>query len=134
MLVMLSTSPLIGFIPTRDGDRARRFYEEVLGLRFVSDDGFALVFRTGPAAADSAGIMLRVARVGEFAPVPYTILGWEVAGIKELARHLRDRGVDLQRYSFLQQDADGIWTTPGGDQVLWFLDPDGNTLSLSEHR
>jgi hypothetical protein len=28
-------------------------------------------------------------------------------------------------------DERGVWTTPGGDQVLWFRDPDGNVLSLT---
>jgi hypothetical protein len=31
------------------------------------------------------------------------------------------------------QDERGIWTAPGGAKVAWFKDPDGNTLSVSEH-
>jgi len=31
------------------------------------------------------------------------------------------------------QDELGIWTAPRGDKVAWFKDPDGNTLSVSEH-
>jgi catechol 2,3-dioxygenase-like lactoylglutathione lyase family enzyme len=34
---MLATARLVGFIPTRDADRARAFYESTLGLRFVHD-------------------------------------------------------------------------------------------------
>ena len=30
------------------------------------------------------------------------------------------------------QDAVGVWTAPGGSQVAWFHDPDGNTLSLTQ--
>ena len=124
---MLNGSPLIGFIPTRDAAAARPFYEEVLGLEFVSDVGFAVVFRTGE------GTMVRLVRVDEFAPAPFTILGWEVTGIEERARDLEWQGVTCLRFPFLEQGEDGIWTAPNGDKVLWFKDPDGNTLSLSQH-
>ncbi len=60
---MHPTAKLIGFIPTRDAARARTFYESTLGLRFVSDDNFALVF-------DSNGTMIRIARSPDFTPSP----------------------------------------------------------------
>ena len=124
---MLNGFPLIGFIPTRDADTARPFYEQVLGLEFVADVGFALVFRTGQ------GTMLRVVRVDEFTPAPFTILGWEVTEIEERARNLQEYGVACLQFPFLEQGKNGIWTAPNGDKVLWFKDPDGNTLSLSQH-
>lgn len=130
---MLERSAIIGFIPTRDADRARPFYEEVLGLQCVSDDGFAVVFRTGEPASGVPGTMIRLVRVGEFSPAAFTILGWEVAAIQPVAQALRERGVEALRFGFLQQDEDGIWKAPDGDQVFWFKDPDGNTLSLSRH-
>jgi len=34
----------------------------------------------------------------------------------------------------LGQHEDGVWTTPGGERVAWFADPDGNTLSLTQFR
>ncbi|WP_263373684.1 VOC family protein [Granulicella aggregans] len=126
---MLSTSPIIGFVPTRDGERARAFYAETLGLDFVTDDGFALVFRSGSN-------MIRIARAGEFTPAPYTILGWEVADIVAEVTALTAKGIAFARYPFLppdQVDELGIWSTPTGDKVAWFQDPDGNTLSLSQH-
>ena len=43
-----------------------------------------------------------------------------------------DRGVAFTRYEGMGQDALGIWTTPTGDQIAWFRDPDGNTLSLTQ--
>ena len=124
---MLNDFPIIAFIPTNDADAAHAFYEQILGLTFVSDDGFALVFRTG------TGTVIRIARVGDFTPARFTILGWEVPDIAALAQTLTNRGVPIQRYSFLQLDDLGIWTAPTGDRILWFTDPDGNTLSLSQH-
>jgi catechol 2,3-dioxygenase-like lactoylglutathione lyase family enzyme len=123
---MLAHNPLIAFIPTKDAERARVFYEDTLGLRFVSDDSFALVM-------DANGTMLRIARVGEFTPLPFTVLGWEVKDIESTVAAMASKGVQFSRYSFLEQSANGVWSAPGGAKVAWFLDPDGNTLSLSQH-
>jgi catechol 2,3-dioxygenase-like lactoylglutathione lyase family enzyme len=51
---VLAANKIVAFVPTNDPARAKAFYGGTLGLRFVSDDGFALVF-------DANGIMLRVA-------------------------------------------------------------------------
>jgi catechol 2,3-dioxygenase-like lactoylglutathione lyase family enzyme len=123
---MLSQSTLIGFIPTSDSNRARQFYVDVLKLEFVKDDGFALVLR-------SHGNMVRIIKMEQHAPVPFTILGWEVADIDTVVEELTAAGVSFTRYSFLEQDKTGIWTAPNGDKVAWFQDPDGNVLSLSQH-
>jgi catechol 2,3-dioxygenase-like lactoylglutathione lyase family enzyme len=125
--VMLGSINIIAFVPTRDAGRARAFYEGVLGLRFVSDDGFALVF-------DANGIMVRVATVPpEFTPAQFTILGWQVSEIEKVVTGLQVRGVQFEKYGFLNQDEFGIWTAPTGDKVAWFKDPDGNVLSVSQH-
>ena len=47
--------------------------------------------------------------------------------------NLTARGVTFERVGFLEQDEAGIWTAPNGDTIAWFKDPDGNTLSLSQH-
>lgn len=123
---MLTKHTLIGFVPTANLDTARHFYADVLGLELVKDDGFALVFRAGAN-------MLRVVRAGEFTPQPFTILGWEVENVDTAVSHLRERDVQFLRF-LDDQDEQGVWTAPNGDQVAWFSDPDGNTLSLSRHR
>src|SRR5438067_1060461 len=115
---------IVAFVPTMNAEQAQPFYERQLGLRFVKDDGFALTF-------DLDGIPLRVARVKDHTPAPFTILGWEVADVAATVEALRDRGVRFERYPFLQQDDHEVWTAPSGDRVAWFKDPDGNTLSLS---
>ena len=123
---MLNEVPIVGFVPTKDMEAALPFYRDSLGLRLVADDGFAAVF-------EAAGTMLRLVRAESFTPQPFTILGWEVEDIVARVRALTERGVVFARYSFVEQDADGIWITPGGDRVAWFTDPDGNILSLSQH-
>ncbi len=124
---MLGSTNIVAFVPTRDSEKAKAFYEGVLGLRFVSDDGFALVF-------DANGIMVRAAKVPpQFTPAQFTILGWQVTEIEKVVAGLQAKGVRFERYGFLKQDELGIWTAPTGDKVAWFKDPDGNVLSVSQH-
>jgi len=122
---MLGSIDIVAFVPTRDAEKARAFYVGVLGLRFVKDDGFALVL-------DANGIMVRVAKA-QFTPAPFTILGWQVPDIEKMVTGLREKGVQFERFGFFEQDELGIWTAPGGDKVAWFKDPDGNMLSVSQH-
>jgi catechol 2,3-dioxygenase-like lactoylglutathione lyase family enzyme len=121
---MLDSASMIGFIPTTDFRRARRFYATTLGLRLGTKDAFALVF-------DSGGVAIRVVKAGKFTPARFTIMGWRVKDIRESVAELRDRGIIFERYEDMKQDRAGIWTAPGGTEVAWFKDPDGNVLSLS---
>ncbi len=113
-----------GFVGTAQPDLARAFYSNVLGLRLVTEHDFALVFESGDTT-------IRVQKVRELQPQPFTVLGWIVDDIAAEVDELTRRGVTFLRVPGLQQDARGIWTPPGGQKVCWFKDPDGNTLSLN---
>jgi catechol 2,3-dioxygenase-like lactoylglutathione lyase family enzyme len=128
---MLGSAKIGAFIPTSDAEKARRFYVDVLGLRFVSDDQFALIL-------DANGIKVRVSKVPEFTPQKFTILGWEVSDIGKVVTDLQKKGVSFEKYGFPGQDEQGVWTAPvvdnasGGAEVAWFKDPDGNVLSVTQ--
>ena len=123
---MLGSMKIVAFVPIKDAEKARSFYEGVLGLRFVKDDGFALVF-------EANGIMVRAAQMKDFTPAQFTVLGWQVYEIENVVRDLQKKGVHFEIFGFFQQDELGIWTAPTGDKVAWFKDPDGNILSVSQH-
>lgn len=123
---MLGSTNIVAFVPIKDAEKARAFYEGVLGLHFLKDDGFAVVF-------EANGIMIRAAKMKEFTPAQFTILGWQVHGIENMVRTLQSKGVHFEIFGFFKQDELGIWTAPTGDKVAWFKDPDGNMLSVSEH-
>ena len=123
---MLGDKKIVALVPITDAARAKAFYSEKLGLRFVSEDPFALVF-------DANGNMLRLTKMKEFMPQRFSILGWEVADIEAAVRQLTAAGVTFERYGFFKQDELGIWTAPDGTKVAWFLDPDGNNLGISQH-
>ena len=122
---MLESSDVVAFAAASDLSRARAFYEHKLGLPVVEDNDFACVF-------DAHGTMLRVTAVSEVSRVGYTVLGWRVTDIEATVQGLKAKGVAFKTYDGMDQDENGIWTTPGGDKVAWFTDPDGNTLSLTQ--
>jgi catechol 2,3-dioxygenase-like lactoylglutathione lyase family enzyme len=122
---MLSTTKLMAFVATTNAARAKTFYGDVLGLRSVSDDEYAVLF-------DAGGTTLRVQKVKDVTPPPYTTLGWEVTDIAAAITGLVARGVEFLRFGFFEQDELGAWTAPDGSKVAWFKDPEGHTLSLTE--
>jgi catechol 2,3-dioxygenase-like lactoylglutathione lyase family enzyme len=124
---MFGKANLIAFIGTKDAVRAKTFYQEVLGLRLVSEDPFAIVF-------DANGTMLRVTPVRELRQAEYTVLGWEVSAIRMMVKKLAEKGLDFERYLGMGQDELGIWNAPSGAKVCWFKDADGNLLSMTEFR
>ena len=124
---MLGSMDIVAFVPTRNREKARPFYEKTLGLPFVSDDQFALVF-------NAHGVMVRVVDVSGVEgvkPAPFTILGWSVGDIGKTVRGLGKKGVKFERYPGLEQDQLGVWSSPSGAKVAWFKDPDGNVLSIT---
>ncbi len=122
---MLTTANLRAFVATSDAAKAREFYEKTLGLTFVSDEPYALVF-------DANGTMLRIQKVKDVAPIPYTALGWQVDDISATITDLTKNGVVFERFPGIPFDELGICTFPNGDKVAWFKDPDGNLLSLDQ--
>ena len=103
----------------------RRFCQETLGLEFVADDRFALVFKTG-------GVMLRIQKVEAVTLVPYTMLGWQVSDIYATIAELESKHVAFENYPHIEQDNRNVWQTPSGARVAWFKDPVGNVLSLTQ--
>ena len=122
---ILETAEPIILICTRDVPPTAAFYREVLGLRQVSEDKYAAVFRAG-------GVNLRVSLVPDFIPTGHTTLGFHVDDLAVTAKALRDNGVVFHRPQGLALDESGIFNLPGGlGQVIWFADPQGNLLSVT---
>lgn len=116
----------VTFLFTRDRERARVFYRDILGLKFVSTDEFAECF-------DLNGVPLRIVPISDHVPSPHTVLGWSVADMTATAAAMKAKGVKFEIYDGFGQDEDGVWSAPDGHaKIAWFLDPDGNNLSITE--
>jgi len=122
---MLADKELKAFVPTVKPDKAKIFYKDILGLKLLSEDNYALEFKANKT-------LLRVTIVPELKPHAFTALGWNVEDIAATIKSLNTKGVFCEKYEFLKQDNLGIWVSPAGSKVAWFKDPDGNILSLTE--
>ena len=114
-------------LAVKDLDRARRFYEGVLGLEKVDEEGDELVaYRSGKST-------INVYR-SEFAGTnKATAVTWQVDDIDSVIRDLKAKGVAFEHYQVpgLRQQGDLSVSADGGDmKTAWFKDPDGNILSL----
>ncbi len=125
----LNDATPMGFLAVSDFEQARAFYEGVLGLTVFSRDDFALVLRSGST-------LIRVTKPPQLYVAPYTVFGFQVNRIEDKVFALTALNVKFEIYDGLgaAQTPHGIWTAPSGDKVAWFKDPDGNLLSISEHK
>jgi catechol 2,3-dioxygenase-like lactoylglutathione lyase family enzyme len=119
----LRSARLVAFAATTDAARCRAFYEGKLGLRVVAEDVYMLVL-------DCGGTWLKMQKGPELTPVPRTVVGWRVPDVEATVRDLAAAGVAVERYPWLEQREDGVAEFPDGSRVAWFLDPDGNILSV----
>jgi catechol 2,3-dioxygenase-like lactoylglutathione lyase family enzyme len=113
------------FVSTTQPEKAREFYKEKLGLKLLSEDRYGSEFEVN-------GAHLRISIVEILTPQPFTVLGWDTNDIVATIKDLKEKGILFEKYSFIEQDDNFIWTAPGGTKVAWFKDPDGNLLSVSE--
>jgi catechol 2,3-dioxygenase-like lactoylglutathione lyase family enzyme len=123
---MLGKTDATPMIAVKDLDRARKFYEEKLGLKPGEEQGGELL------TLKSGDTTFNVYR-SEFAGTnKATALNFDVSDIDAEVRELKDKGIMFEKY-----DLEGL--TPKGDiyvgegmKTAWFKDPDGNILSLFE--
>jgi len=123
MLGSAAITPLVG---TMKPDAAKAFYADTLGLKFIADDGFAMIF-------EGKNARVRVSKVPAIAPAQYAVLAFTVDDIEKTVDGLTAKGVTFARFGFFVQDARGIWTAPEGTKVAWFHDPDLNLLSIVQN-
>ena len=124
---MLGKADATPMLAVKDLDRARKFYEENLGLKQVDDFGEGFMLKSG----DTQFSVYR----SEFAGTnKATALNFDVGDIEDEVRSLKEKGISFEHY-----DLEGL--TPKGDiyegegmRTAWFKDPDGNILSLIEAR
>jgi predicted enzyme related to lactoylglutathione lyase len=125
---VLTDSPAFSGFSVDDLDRARRFYEETLGLRFT-DTGMGGVARLHLGG----GTDVLVYAKADHTPATFTVLNFPVPDVEKAVDELTAKGIEFQRYENPPTDEKGIMRA-GGPLIAWFTDPAGNVFSVLEDR
>jgi catechol 2,3-dioxygenase-like lactoylglutathione lyase family enzyme len=123
---MIGKADATPMIAVRDLDRARKFYEDTLGLETRDAmGGEVLTMKSGDT-------LINVYR-SEFAGTNQaTALTFDVQDIDSEVRDLKEKGVFFEHYDMPGLDRQGDVYVAQGMKTAWFKDPDGNILSLFE--
>lgn len=124
------TIRVMAMVCVADRARALGFYRDVLGpvlgLTLTESDQF------GEQFACAAGIV-RLTAIPGWQAGPHPALGWQVPDVAAVVAALAARGVVMNHYDGLGQDATGLWTAPDGKtRLAWFHDSEGNLLSVAQ--
>ena len=123
---MLSQARIHAALPAQDLDRARRFYEDVLGLAPLS------VAPGGVFYGGEAGSRFLVFPSSGQASGSHTQLGFSVADIEAEVKALKARGVTFESYDMPQFDRETSVATFPPVRSAWFRDTEGNLLGIVE--
>jgi predicted enzyme related to lactoylglutathione lyase len=125
-MTMLKIAESNATLPAQDIERARKFYEQKLGLTpdVVTPDGGA-IYKTGttafsvfPSQGKASGDHTQVALV--------------VADVTSTVGELKKSGVKFEEYDLPGFKTEGGIVDMGDSKGAWFKDSEGNLLALLE--
>ena len=121
---MLQNSPFYAYIPAKDVARARRFYEEKLGLKAREEVAGGVVYEF---AKGTAAFLYPTPNAGTSKA---SQAFWQVDDVEREVRELKARGVKFEDYDMPGMKTDNGIAVAGGAKAAWFKDSEGNILAL----
>jgi predicted enzyme related to lactoylglutathione lyase len=121
---MLQSAPIYSYIPAKDVPRARKFYEDKVGLkpRQEMDGGVLYQFGKGTAC-----FLYQTPNAGTSKA---SQAFWQVDDIEREVTELKKRGVQFEDYDMPDMEKENSIFSGGGTRVAWFKDSEGNILAL----
>ena len=123
---MLAGTQLTTILPVTDVGRARRFYEEKLGLG-PGREGTA-----GEVLFESRGARIALSPRAEPTTAKHTALSFEVSDISREVSDLERRGVRFEDYDLPDLKTVGHVCVLGAEKAAWFKDTEGNILCVHQ--
>jgi predicted enzyme related to lactoylglutathione lyase len=120
---MLQNAPMYSYIPARDVARARKFYEEKLGIKPKQETAGGVVYEFGNS---TACFLYPTPNAGTSQA---SQAFWQVDDIEREVADLKVRGVKFEKYEMPEMDENGI-STAAGAKAAWFKDTEGNIMAL----
>lgn len=122
---MLGSKDSAATIPVSDLERAKKFYQEKLGLTQVDTEGDeAVVYQSG-------NTRLMVYKSQFAGKNQATAATWAVGeDIEREVKALHDKGVPFEHYDEMPGTRQGDIHVMGDMKAAWFKDPDGNIHAM----
>ena len=122
---MLAEHRATATIAVKNLSSSRKFYEDVLGLRPVHEEGAEAV------SYESGGTELLVYHSDYAGTNRATSATWTIRGdLEKVVASLREKGVSFEHYDLPHSTLRGDVHVIDGMKAAWFKDPDGNILAL----
>jgi predicted enzyme related to lactoylglutathione lyase len=125
----LTDAPLTASVPAHDIERAKRWYEEKLGVTPAQDLGPAgQLYSTG-------GTNWVIYQTPSAGTGKHTIAAWIVPDLEATVKELRAKGVKFEDYALGDQGPtteNGIARDPSGGAAAWFTDSEDNILVITQ--
>jgi predicted enzyme related to lactoylglutathione lyase len=123
---MLRNSPIRAYIPVSDVSRARKFYEDVVGLEPREEYAGGVIYECGGTEV----FMYPTSNAGTSRA---SQAFWQVADVEAEVAELKARGVKFEEYAMPPgMTMKNSIVTGGGARTAWFKDTEGNTLAVSQ--
>jgi predicted enzyme related to lactoylglutathione lyase len=123
---MLQDAPFYAYIPAKDMARARKFYEEKVGLKPAQQANGGVVYAFGEG---TAAFLYPTPNAGTSQA---SQAFWSVADVDSEIRALKARGVVFEHYDMPGERSPEGAVTAGGAKAAWFKDSEGNIMALIE--
>jgi predicted enzyme related to lactoylglutathione lyase len=121
---MLQKSPMFAYLPVKDLERARRFYEQKLGFKPKSELGGGVIYEF---AKGTACFMYPTPNAGTSQA---SQAFWQVEDVEREVAELKSKGVVFEEYDMPGLKTKNSIATGGGAKSAWFKDTEGNILAI----
>ena len=122
----LANASIVPYIPVANIQRARKFYEAIVGLRVREEFAGGVIYECG---AGSWVFMYPSPNAGTNKA---STAFWSVDDVEAEVAALKTRGVVFEEYDFPQMKTVNGIATGGGAKTAWFKDTEGNILAISQ--
>lgn len=122
---MLNNAPIRAYIPASDVRRARKFYEEKIGLKPKEEYAGGVIYECG-----GAEVFLYPTKNAGTSRASQAY--WQVDDVEAEVAELKRRGVKFEDYDMPGAPMKNSIVSRGGAKTAWFKDTEGNILAVSQ--
>ncbi len=123
---MLKNAQIIPYIPVANVARARKFYEEKVGLKPKQEYAGGVIYECG-----NGSWVFMYPSPGAGTSKASTAF-WAVDDVAAEVAELKARGVVFEEYNMPGIKMENSIATGGGAKTAWFKDTEGNILAVSQ--